>query len=162
MRLTRRVADDIRRAVAEGLPGECCGIVLADPGSPELGVSLLPSPNVAAEGRRRRYRLDHRVHLLAVDEEIRGAALILGYYHSHAAGPAVPSRSDAELAVPGVTYLIASAAGMSGHLGSARNGAAEPFEVRAWRSAGRAFEEEAIVVEEPAHEENGTSPCAQV
>ncbi|MHC4202289.1 MAG: M67 family metallopeptidase, partial [Planctomycetota bacterium] len=98
MRLTNRVADDIQRAAKANWPKECCGIVIARREDPGLGVVVLSSRNVTLRNPRRNYRLDHAVHIRAVEAELCGAAVILGYYHSHAAGPAEPSRADAELA----------------------------------------------------------------
>ncbi|MHC4201391.1 MAG: M67 family metallopeptidase, partial [Planctomycetota bacterium] len=77
-------------------------------------------------------------HIRAVEAELCGAAVILGYYHSHAAGPAEPSRADAELACPGVRYLVASVAAYEG--------------LRAWIWDGERFREEAVAVEESAGE----------
>ncbi len=138
MRLTRQVADGIRRAAKASWPKECCGIVLAGPREPGLGIISLPSPNAERYDPRHRYRLDHHVHLCAVELELREAAVILGYYHSHAAGPAEPSRADAELACPGVTYLVASVAAYEG--------------LRAWIWDGETFREEAVALEESTRE----------
>ncbi len=132
MRLTRRVADGILRSARASRPEECCGIVLAESHEPDLGAVLLPSANVDRTEPRRRYRLDHRAHLRAVEAEVSGAAVILGYYHSHVAGPALPSQTDAHLACPETTYLIASAAGRG--------------ELRAFKWDGEEFEEEAVVL----------------
>ncbi len=138
MRLTGQVADDIQRAAKANWPKECCGIVIAHREDPGLGVVALRSRNVTRRNPRRNYRLDHAVHIRAVEAELCGAAVILGYYHSHAAGPAEPSRADAELACPGVTYLVASVAAYEG--------------LRAWIWDGERFREEAVAVEESTRE----------
>ncbi|MHC5056514.1 MAG: Mov34/MPN/PAD-1 family protein [Planctomycetota bacterium] len=138
MRLTRWVVDNMMQTARDGRPEESCGIVLAVAREPGLGAVLLRSHNVERTRPGRRYELDHRVHIAAVEAEVAGTAMIVGYYHSHVRGPARPSRVDAELACPGVTYVIASAD--------------EPQEVRAWRYDGRAFVEEIIHVEEPAYD----------
>lgn len=132
MRLTLRVVTELADAARRSRPEECCGILLAAPSDPGLGVRLLPSDNVAGTDRRRNYRLDPRVHLRAVQEETRSAAVILAYYHSHPEGPARPSPADAGLACPGVSYLILGAAPLP--------------QLRAWRWTGERFEEEAVQV----------------
>ncbi len=149
MRLTRQVTDEIGRVAQESWPEECCGIVLAARDRPALGVRLLESDNTETRNSRRRYRLDHRVHIRAVEEELRSGARIVGYYHSHTGGRAVPSGVDAELACPGVTYLVAGPAQAPGD-GERR----EPPELRAWRWTGDRFEEEAVSMEESAHGED--------
>ncbi len=136
MRLTRQVADDILNSARASRPEECCGIVLAESRESDLGAVLLPSVNADRTEPRRRYRLDHRVHLRAVEAEASGEAVILAYYHSHVAGPARPSGTDARLACPETTYLIASAEGRG--------------ELRAFKWDGASFEEEAVVLSERA------------
>ena len=148
MRLTRHVADEIEQAARESLPEECCGIVLAESCEPALGVRILRARNVESRKPGCRYVLDHRVHIRAIEEELRSEARIVGYFHSHTAGSAEPSRVDARLAVPGVMYVVASLAG--------------PPELRAWRWTGDRFEEEAVSVEESAHEKNSARCRAQV
>jgi len=137
VRLTRRVVDEIADAARRCRPEECCGIVLAASSDPELGVRLLLSGNVDGCDRRHRYKLDHRVQLRAVEAETQSNAVILAYCHSHPAGPARPSRTDAALACPGVAYLIM---GLSPRL-----------ELRAWRWTGERFDEDLVqVVGEPS------------
>ncbi len=54
-----------------------------------------------------RYRIDERL-LLETHRSARAEGLeVVGYYHSHPDGPAVPSRLDRERAHPGLSYLIA-------------------------------------------------------
>jgi len=137
MRLTRWVVENMMQAARDGRPDESCGVVLAVAREPGLGAVLLRSRNVERSRPGRRYELDHRVHIAAVEAEVAGTAVIVGYYHSHVRGPARPSRVDAELACPGVTYVIASAEA--------------PQEIRAWRYDGRVFVEEVVAVEEPIY-----------
>jgi proteasome lid subunit RPN8/RPN11 len=138
MRLTRQLVDEIKQAARDSSPEEACGILMADAREPGLGSVLLPAHNAERKHPDTRYKLDHRVHILAVQAEIDQAAVIVGYFHSHVRGPARPSRVDAEFACPGVTYVIATAD--------------EPQEVRAWRCEGEDFIEEAISVEEVARD----------
>ncbi len=130
MWMTHEVAEEIRLAARESRPLECCGIVLAASREPALGARILPSDNVERRNPERRYRLDHRVHIRALEEELTSGAVIVAYYHSHVDGPAEPSQRDARLACPGVTYLVA--------------GPAACPQLRAWRWTGERFEEEDI------------------
>lgn len=148
MRLTQEVAEEIRRAARESRPRECCGIVLAASPEPALGARILPSDNVERRDPGRRYRLDHRVHIRAVEEELKSGAVIVAYYHSHVDGPAEPSLRDARLACPGVTYLVA--------------GPATCPQLRAWRWTGERFEEEDVRTEEQGYEPGDIRGRSQV
>jgi proteasome lid subunit RPN8/RPN11 len=101
------VTPDVLAAIAEhaqeSAPAECCGILLAQAGTV---TDMLRSRNTEGERPTRRYRLDPRVQLAALDAEIEGRALIAGYYHSHPVGPPSPSPTDVAEAVPETTYLI--------------------------------------------------------
>ncbi len=148
MRLTRHAADEIEQAARKSWPEECCGIVLAASREPELGARVLLSDNVERWNPGRRYRLDHRVHIRAVEEELESGAVIVAYYHSHVDGPAEPSLRDARLACPGVTYLVA--------------GPAQSPQLRAWRWTGERFEEEDVRTEEQRYEPGDIRGRAQV
>lgn len=77
--------------------------------------------------------------------EIDPATLeVVGYYHSHPVGPAVPGATDRTDAWPGVSYLIVSASGTSAG------------EVRSWRlRAGGSFAEKEIRVQGEVRVESG-------
>jgi proteasome lid subunit RPN8/RPN11 len=144
LRLTPEAADEILRAAREAAPEECCGIVLADVSEPSLGREVLVSPNAAPAGARASsYALVAAVHLRAAREESAGGRLILGYFHSHPGGEALPSRVDAELACPGVTYLVVSVS--------------RPARMRAYRLGEGGLEVEPVHLEESSHGEESRS-----
>lgn len=93
---------------------------------------MLPAAN-RHQTPRSHYLIDPKTVLIA-HEEARAAGLeIVGYYHSHPDGPAVPSRKDLEDAWPDTSYLIV-AVGSGG------------VEARSWRldERGGAFVEERV------------------
>ena len=85
----------VRRAIVaharRARPRECCGLLLGDGRKVQFAVA---APN-RARGRSR-YELDPKTHI-DVRRVLRGVAPVLtivGVYHSHPAGPAVPSPTD--------------------------------------------------------------------
>lgn len=128
---TREIVVDvaIRRAlVAQARrerPRECCGFLLGHGARVRFA---LATANV--ESSAVRYRIDDRAHI-QLRRLLRGAAPpleIVGVYHSHPAGDAVPSATDvAEAMYPGWIYMIV--------------GLKRPAAIRAFRVRGRAVRE---------------------
>ena len=106
MRISRRVLGLVADHAQQSAPRECCGILLCTGDVSSTVNRVIPAENVEQENPEREYELDHRTHLKAVEMEIAGDAHIAGYYHSHPASGAKPSRRDVEKAIIGVTYLI--------------------------------------------------------
>jgi proteasome lid subunit RPN8/RPN11 len=113
---------------------ERCGLILGeeggDPGDPEAlrrVLEVVAARNVHPEPSRS-YEIDpealFRVHRAARE----GGPHLLGAWHSHPRGEAVPSRRDRELAWPGYAYLIV----------------APGPKCRCWRLAGDGFLEEEV------------------
>lgn len=104
---------DAIRCRAQGSGTEICGALLSRDGRLEEARPL------ANESTRREYRFfipARKVLDLERMAEAEGQ-MLLGFYHSHPNGDAVPSSSDLSEAVPGYIHVIASRTG----------------EVRAWR-----------------------------
>jgi proteasome lid subunit RPN8/RPN11 len=92
-------------------PREACGVLLGRSADGSTRVEgVLPAPNVAADPRTR-YSIDvaelFAAHRTARDE----SRDVVGYFHSHPGGPAVPSRTDRESAWAGMRQLIVGWAG---------------------------------------------------
>ena len=73
---------------------ECCGLLLGD--SPKHISEIVKSRNVA-ENPERHFEIDP-VILIAAEKAARtGGRCLIGYYHSHPAGNAAPSATDAQM-----------------------------------------------------------------
>jgi proteasome lid subunit RPN8/RPN11 len=114
------LSEEIRAAIIaharDGLPNECCGLLLARDGVIVEAVrarNALDSPTA--------YVLDPEDHFAAIRRGRREGLSVVGAYHSHPRSPAVPSPRDvAEAHDPDLLYVIVSLEGP------------EPA-VRAWR-----------------------------
>jgi len=110
MRVSRAVFERLLAEAARHAPAECCGILL---GADELIEEARPAANVAADPRRR-FEIDPQA-LVDAFRAARGAgAPVLGFYHSHPAGPSQPSATDrAEAAHDGRVWAIVGADGVT-------------------------------------------------
>jgi proteasome lid subunit RPN8/RPN11 len=123
--LSRALADAICAHARAEAPQECCGLLLGDA---ESGVveSIAPAANVAAAPEHR-FEIDPVALLAAYKARRKGGPSILGHYHSHPTGRAIPSATDAAMAEGrGEAWLIIGADGeMQGwrahHTGSIQN-----------------------------------------
>ncbi len=111
----------LARFARERYPEEACGVLLSgpDPGDrdgPGARVrveEVVECANAASE-RRRRYEIAPR-DLFALHKRCRGEGLeIVGYWHSHPTGSAVPSEEDRIHAFPGVSFLVVPVEGSHG------------------------------------------------
>jgi proteasome lid subunit RPN8/RPN11 len=98
-------------AEAQGAqPLEMCGALLGacDFGSWWRVVELLPLQNRSGNAEREYFISAEQVRAAERAAQSRGLEVI-GFYHSHPASPAEPSRTDLERAWPGYLYIIAAA-----------------------------------------------------
>lgn len=104
--LPEELAAQILAHAQLGYPEEVCGLVAGRSGcATEVhpGRNISPTPRVA-------YELDHDTLARMIDFEDAGLELV-AIYHSHPAGPEVPSATDiARAAYPDAVYLIVSLA----------------------------------------------------
>ena len=88
------VTEQVERAILAqaqiALPGECCGLLLGSAGRIEIA---RPTANVAADPLRF-FEIDPQALIAAHMAARGGGPDLLGYYHSHPAGPAEPSPRD--------------------------------------------------------------------
>jgi proteasome lid subunit RPN8/RPN11 len=133
--LAREAYDDIVYAGYDGAPEEVCGVLAGEYGKEESTVvEAYPTENVA-DTPEIRYYIDPEEQL-AVIEEIEDAGLeVVGFYHTHPAGPTEPSETDADRAAwPGYSYAICAFDGYP-YLGSWR-----------WQGDEEGFEQEVVRV----------------
>lgn len=102
--LSQELAAQILAHAQQGYPEEVCGLVAGRSGCATQvhpGRNISPTPCVA-------YELDHDTLARMIDFEDAGLELV-AIYHSHPAGPEVPSATDiARAAYPDAVYLIVS------------------------------------------------------
>ena len=102
------VLDAVREVARAAAPQEACGLLLGRHESGRVVLSAcVPSQNIAADPLRR-FEVDPAVRLRVQRETRDGGEAMVGLYHSHPAGTAVPSATDREcLYEPGLVWLIA-------------------------------------------------------
>ena len=104
VRLSREAARTMLQHARRERPRECCGLLVGARGRIAVAV---PMPNLARG--RTRYRVDPAAHI-ALQRVLRVIApgiSIVGVYHSHPHGPAVPSETDvAEALYPDWIHVI--------------------------------------------------------
>ena len=90
-------------ALAAADDGEICGLLLGQAGRIE---AIAPAANVAADPARH-FELDPAVLIAAHRAARSGGPRVIGHYHSHPSGVAIPSATDAACAMPdGTLWLI--------------------------------------------------------
>jgi proteasome lid subunit RPN8/RPN11 len=139
--LSREQLAAIVEQARSGAPEEVCGILGGRAGQVS---AIYPARNVA-EHRLTAYRLDPHDQLRIMEEIEERGWEIVGIYHSHPAGPPIPSPTDLREAhapdkpddpyYPAACYLIVSLAKWS-----------EPT-VRAFRIGGGRFQEEDLQIQ---------------
>ncbi|MFB6281091.1 MAG: desampylase [Haloferacaceae archaeon] len=127
----RGAYDDVVRAAYGGGGREVCGVLAGTHGASESTVRAAhPAENVA-DRPEIRYHIDPEEQFEIV-ESIEDEGLdVVGFYHSHPAGPPRPSDTDADRATwPDLSYAIVALDGYP-YLGS-------------WRWRDGAFEQETV------------------
>ena len=110
LRVSRAALAEMRAATVRTAPEECCGILLGHDGRIERAV---PAANVASD-RHRGFEIDPQALVNAHRAARAGGPQVIGYYHSHPAGPAVPSATDREQAAhDGSVWAILAEGGVT-------------------------------------------------
>jgi len=94
LEVAREACEAIAAHAARAAPEEACGLLL---GEAERVLEARPAANVALD-KARRFEVDPQALIDAHRAERRGGPRLLGYYHSHPAGPPEPSAVDRETA----------------------------------------------------------------
>lgn len=126
------VREVIGRLACAAWPEEGCGVLCgrSEGGKVHL-ISVHGCRNVAAD-RRRRFELEPLDYLAVEREAMASGQEVVGIWHSHPDGVAVPSETDREMAWGGWCYLIAATRRQ------------RVTELRGWRLVDADFVEEVI------------------
>lgn len=130
----RSAYDRVIKHAYKGGPAEICGILGGEYGEDRSVVTSVHQATNVAETPEMRYYIDPEEQL-EITETIEDAGdEVVGFYHSHPAGPTSPSETDADRATwPGRSYVIAA---MDGY----------PF-VGSWRwQEEKGFEQEVVAL----------------
>ena len=95
-------------AAARGSTAEICGALIGDAN----GVSSVVALENRSEQAYNSFFIPARDVLHIEQEAERSGHMLLGFYHSHPTGDAVPSDADLQDALPGYVYWIASRTGV--------------------------------------------------
>lgn len=105
MRITDAQLKRVYAHARETYPRECCGFLIGAPAGGGTVRCVVPGKNLATE-RADRFEMDP-LDILRAEERAEAAGLaVIGYYHSHPDGPAIPSQEDLRWAWPGPRYLL--------------------------------------------------------
>lgn len=109
LNLPAELLQELVRHAQGSLPEECCGILIgSQTGSDRARVHhVIPVENASTpQGRKNEY-LVAPLAILAAQRRAREDGLeIVGYYHSHPSGSALPSALDRRNAWPDTCYVI--------------------------------------------------------
>lgn len=112
-RIFSTVAEQIAEHVACEHPREACGLLLGVGNRIDRAIA---ATNVALDPHRT-FEIDPALLLRCHREARAGGAALLGWYHSHPGGGALPSAADAARAVEtGKLWVIATRSGLSGFI----------------------------------------------
>src|SRR6056297_343848 len=93
--LDRAVRDELVAHAREGAPAEVCGVLGGVHDPDESRVTEHRRAENAADEPRTRYEIDPAEQLGLMDAIEDAGWDVAGFYHSHPAGPAGPSETDA-------------------------------------------------------------------
>lgn len=133
--LTRSVYEDVLDHAEEDVPQEACGILAGTKANGDAHATTAYRTQNAADTPRVAYEIDPTEQLRVMEEIEDMGRDVVGFYHSHPAGPAHPSETDrAQATWDGYHYLLVSLAG-------------RPPILDAWVWTGEQFERDAVRVE---------------
>jgi proteasome lid subunit RPN8/RPN11 len=89
--VARSVIETLLAETARAAPNECCGLLF---GTESRIETALPARNVHPSPSTH-FEIDAVALIAAHKAEREGGPQVVGYYHSHPAGPAEPSVTDA-------------------------------------------------------------------
>lgn len=131
--LASHVYDGILAHAREASPQEACGLLAGSRDEHAIATAMHRATNIAPNPERT-YEIDAEEQYRLMGEIDAAGQSVVGFYHSHPAGPHGPSTTDhARATLDGYHYLIASLGGP------------EPV-LDAWRWTGSRFERDPVAV----------------
>lgn len=94
LEVTKGILETLVARADQAGPNECCGILLGRDGRI---LEARPAANIASDPRRH-FEIDPQALVDAHRAARAGGPQVIGYYHSHPAGPAEPSATDRAMA----------------------------------------------------------------
>ena len=113
VRLSATLLRRIRLTAERAYPDEGCGLLVGRRAAAGLRITeVVDSANIAEPPRRDRFEVDPAVRL-ALMRRLRGSdETIVGHWHSHPDGPALPSDRDAAMAFePELVWVVVAVHG---------------------------------------------------
>lgn len=112
LHLPARLKAELLRLAHAAAPQECCGLVTGRlTGDAAAAEHLHPSTNLSSRPDRE-FEIDPALMFRVARESRIDGRVMLGHYHSHPAGPAMPSAADRARAwTAGHVWLIAAPGG---------------------------------------------------
>lgn len=115
-------------ARAEATSAECCGFLLGHDRGSRVIKAIIPATNIA-DDKTRYFKVDPLEYLQAEQYADSHGLELLGIYHSHPNGTAIPSETDRLEAQPYFSYVILAVTDRRfGHARSWRLNHARQFE----------------------------------
>lgn len=110
VRIGRDLLSGLERAMWQASPYEACGLLLGEWECDTATITqIVITENVTAGDPTVRFEIDPAVHILIQKAAREGAPAIIGVWHSHPGGAAVPSEEDRRQSVePGWVWLISA------------------------------------------------------
>lgn len=110
VRISRCVVELIQQAADEAAPSEACGLLFGDGAVTRASIAA----NVATDPSHR-FEIDPAALIAALRAERAEGERVAGYWHSHPAGDATPSATDAAMAAAdGKLWLIVAGGAVAG------------------------------------------------
>lgn len=132
---SREPYESILTHATDGVPYEICGVLAGTYGDqdPSRVTRAFPAENVA-ETPKTEYLIDPEEQFALMEQIEAAGDAVVGYYHSHPAGPPYPSPTDEQRATwPGLSYCIISLHTKYPFIGSWR-----------WNDTDNTFEQEIV------------------
>ena len=109
LHLSADQAEILRQAAAAAYPHECCGLLVGEGESAIVITEIVPTPNTADDPRRA-FSIDPQAQFDLLRRVRDGKGRVVGHYHSHPDGGAIPSSHDLAMAYDPETIWVVMAA----------------------------------------------------